>query len=124
MTKRTRLQDKMDYVSGQNGSCFRTNSPVWNKGIIIPLHKKGSLSDTNNYRGITLVSCFGKIFSSILNERLQNWAKQNSANTDAQFGFKSKYSTVDAIFILNSLIERHLKGLLHCFSTFYRSFPN
>ena len=72
----------------------------WTQGIIIPLHKKGSYSDTNNYRGITLVSCFGKIFSSILNDRLQCWATQNSANTDAQFVFKSNHSTVDAIFIL------------------------
>ena len=37
----------------------------WTQGIIIPLHKKGSYSDTNNYRGITLVSCFGKIFNSL-----------------------------------------------------------
>ena len=100
---------------------------MWTKGIIIPLHKKGSLSDTNNYRGITLVSCFGKIFSSILNERLQNWATENAANTDAQFGFKSKHSTVDAIFILNSLIERHLnnKKRLYCaFIDFKRAFDS
>ena len=100
---------------------------VWTKGIIIPLHKKGSTDDTNNYRGITLVSCFGKIFSSILNDRLQNWATANSANTDAQFGFKSKHSTVDAIFILNSLIERHLnsKKRLYCaFVDFKRDFDS
>lgn len=100
---------------------------MWNKGIIIPLHKKGSLSDTNNYRGITLVSCFGKIFSGILNERLQNWAKQNSANTDAQFGFKSKYSTEDAIFMLNPLIERHLnnrKRFYCAFIDFKRAFDS
>ena len=103
----------------------------WTQGTIIPLHKKGSYSDTNNYRGITLVSCFGKIFSSILNDRLQCWATQNSANTDGQFGFKSNHSTVDAIFILNSFIEKHLnsKKRLYCafidlkraFDTVYRN---
>ena len=99
----------------------------WTQGIIIPLHKKGTFSDTNNYRGITLVSCFGKIFSSILNDRLQSWATQNSANTDAQFGFKSKHSTVDAIFILNTLIEKHLnsKKQLYCaFIDFKRAFDS
>lgn len=29
--------------------------------------------------------------------------------TDAQFGFKTDYSTVDAIFILQSLIERKIR---------------
>ena len=80
---------------------------VWNKGIIIPLHMNESLSDTNIYRGVTLVSCFGKIFSSILNERLQNWAKQNSANTDAQIGFKSRNENPQK---LTQLSSRHLVG--------------
>ena len=59
-----------------------------------------------------------KIFSSILNDRLQCWATQNSANTDAQFGFKSNHSTVDAIFILNSFIEKHLNSKKRLYSAF------
>ena len=83
---------------------------------VVPLHKKGSLEYTNNYRGITLVSCFAKIFTSILNDQLQNWAQETEINSDAQFGFKAKHSTVDYIFILTSLIERHLqnKKRLYC----------
>ena len=34
----------------------------WTEGIIIPLHKKGPEDDVNNYRGITLISCFSKLF--------------------------------------------------------------
>jgi len=30
----------------------------WSEGIVIPLHKKGDTNDVNNYRGITLLSCF------------------------------------------------------------------
>ena len=36
----------------------------WKEGIVIPLHKNGSQFDPNNYRGITLNSCLGKLFCS------------------------------------------------------------
>ena len=71
--------------------------------------KKGDPPDPNNYRGITLVSCFTKLFTVILNERLQQWAQENDVLTDAQVSFKPNYSTVYAIFILNSLIEKTIQ---------------
>ena len=30
----------------------------WSKGIIVPLFKKNDPNDVNNYRGVTLVSCY------------------------------------------------------------------
>ena len=88
----------------------------WSKGVIIPVHKKGDTSDPNNYRGITLISCFGKLFTTVINSRLKKWAEENNVITDAQFGFKPSYSTIDAIFLLQSLIEKQLriKGSLYC----------
>ena len=82
----------------------------------MPLHKKGDLDDPNNYRGITLISCFAKLFTSVLNERLKTWAQDTDNNTDAQFGFKSNHSTIDAVFILKYLIDRQLmsKQKLYC----------
>ena len=53
------------------------------------------------------MSCFGKLFTIIINERLKKWALQNNIISDAQFGFKANYSTVDAIFILESLINQY-----------------
>ena len=79
----------------------------WTRCIIVPIHKKGNTSDPNNYRGISLVSCFAKLFNTILNKRLKEWADTNVFDkvTDAQFGFKANYSTVDAMFILNHFIQ-------------------
>ena len=42
----------------------------WSMGDIIPLHKKGSINSVDNYRGITLLSTLGKLFTRILNNRL------------------------------------------------------
>ena len=42
----------------------------WKKDILGPLHKSGDKSDPNNFRGICISSCFGKLFNSILRNRL------------------------------------------------------
>ena len=100
-------------------------SPSWSTGMTKPLYKKGNPEDTNNYRGITLVSCFAKLFTVVLNERLKKWSTKYDKLTEAQFGFKQDYSTVDAIFILNSLIEAQLKNskkLFSCFIDFKKAF--
>ena len=81
----------------------------WSNGIIKPIYKKGDPNEPSNYRAITLVSCLGKLYTSIVNERLKKWALQNDVITDAQFGFKADYSTIDAIFILESFISKAIR---------------
>lgn len=85
-------------------------------GLIVPIYKKGDTEDTNNYCGITLISCFAKLFTSVINNCLKNWEQENEISTDAQFGFKSNNRTIDAIFILKYLIDRNLnsKKKLYC----------
>ena len=80
----------------------------WSKGIVIPVFKKGDSSDAGNYRPITLISHLAKLFTAILNNRLLKWCKTNGCLTDAQFGFKPGYSTVDAVFALHSIISDFL----------------
>ena len=107
-----------------NKKCFPKQ---WTKGIILPIHKKGDLKESSNYTGITLVSCFGKLFTVIINERLKKWAMQNEIISDAQFGFKADYSTLDAIFILQSLINETInkkKILYACFIDLKRAFDS
>ena len=89
----------------------------WCKGCVVPIHKKGDVDNVNNYRGITLLSCMGKLFTSILNKRLLDWDKEHSIITDAQFGFRPGFSTIDAIFALHTIIKSNLKkrgGRLYC----------
>ena len=88
----------------------------WLEGVIIPLHKKESTKDVNKYRSITLISCLAKLFTSILNKRLSLWCESNNVISDAQFGFKKGHSTIDAIFVLQSIIREYLhKGKkLYC----------
>jgi len=42
----------------------------WTHGYIIPLHKKGDINNHENYRGITLLSTLGKLYTRLINNRL------------------------------------------------------
>ena len=95
--------------------------------LIVPVHKKGSISEPKNYRGISLISCMSKLFTSILNSRLLAWSDTNDIVTDAQFGFRPKHSTVDAIFALNTIIGKFLRKKLRlycCFIDFKQAFDS
>ena len=98
---------------------------TWTEGYIIPLHKKGSINDVENYRGITLLSVLGKLFSSVINNRLSDWAERYFILIEAQAGFRSHMSTVDNIFVLHNLISHVLnqgKQLYCVFIDFTKAF--
>ena len=80
----------------------------WTKGIIIPLHKKGDKNDPNNYRGITLLSVFAKLFTSVLNNRINKYTETFSRIGDYQYGFRKSNSTVDAMFALQSIVQHYM----------------
>ena len=90
----------------------------WATGLVVPLHKKGSFDDTNNYRGIILISCVAKLFTSVLSNRLKQWANETDTSSDVQFGFKANHSTIDAIFILKCPIDRQMQAIKRLYCAF------
>ena len=50
--------------------------------------------------------------------RILEWNSENDVITDAQFGFKPGFSTIDAIFVLQSLINRTLDAHTEQFSLY------
>ncbi|MES9881062.1 MAG: reverse transcriptase domain-containing protein [Sedimenticola sp.] len=89
----------------------------WTSGIIKPIYKqKGDSSKPENYRPITLVSCMGKFFTSVINNRLQAYAEKYNLISECQTGFRKGFSTADNIFVLHSLLEilRSHKKKLFC----------
>lgn len=90
----------------------------WSLGEIIPIHKKGSKANVENYRGITLLSVLGKLFTRILNNRLTSWAENYGVYIEAQAGFRQNMSTVDNVFILNSLISHSLNANKQLYCSF------
>ena len=100
----------------------------WLEGRIKPIYKnKGDAMDPNNYRPITLLSCMGKLFTAVLNERLTQFLEDNDLLKPNQAGFRNYYATTDHIFALYSLIEllKHEKKKLYCcFEDFSKAFDS
>ncbi|MCG8045176.1 MAG: reverse transcriptase family protein [Candidatus Thiodiazotropha taylori] len=91
---------------------------AWSEGFIVPIHKKGDRNDVSNYRGITLLSILGKLFTRVLNNRLTTWAETYSIYVEAQAGFRKHMGTVDNIFVLSSLIKHFLNNNQFLFCAF------
>ena len=88
----------------------------WTIGIIKPMYKdKGDINDVNNYRGITLLSCMGKLFTSILNSRLYAYLTSENILANEQAGFRPKHSTLDHIFALHILTKIYIDKKRHYF---------
>jgi hypothetical protein len=98
----------------------------WLTGIIRPLYKKkGDKTDVNNYRGLTLLSCFGKLFTSVLNNRLTSFLECHNAIGTEQAGFRKGYSTLEHIFTMRCLLDLYLekkKRLYCCFVDYKKAF--
>src|SRR5690349_10472420 len=89
----------------------------WSQGLIFPIFKGGCAElrqDTKNYRGITLLSVVGKIYTQILNDRLYEDCEKNNLFCDEQAGFRKGRSTIDQLFILTETIKYHRPRKLFC----------
>ena len=78
------------------------------------------------YRGITICNSIGKVFNSILNNRLDKCLVENNIIHENQIGFSKKSRTSDHIFVLKCIIEKYLKTdtkkLFVCFVDFHKAF--
>ena len=61
----------------------------WLIGLVKPIYKnKGDPTKPDNYRPITLLSCLGKVFTCILNNRLEAFASEINLLKENQAGFR------------------------------------
>ena len=100
----------------------------WVEGVVIPIFKnKGDPLSVDNYRPITLLSCIGKLFTAVLNNRLNAYLEEYNLLNENQAGFRSGYSTTDHIFSLNCIIDllRAQKKKIFCsFIDFSKAFDS
>ena len=87
------------FISGLNPS-------DWNYSDIKPIPKPDKdPRDPLQNRCITLMCCVAKIYSSILNGRLQTYLENNNILVNEQNGFRASRSCIDHIFVLVSVLR-------------------
>ena len=79
----------------------------WSDATLVPIPKKGNLSNCNNWRGIALLDVVGKLVTRVLQERLQKVAEQELP--ESQCGFRKGCSCSDMIFTVRQLVEKTIE---------------
>ena len=72
---------------------------------VTPLHLKESKFNFQNYRPISLLSLFTKIFKKTIYSRIYSYFVKHELIFDKQFGSRSNYSTNHALLSINVRIR-------------------
>ena len=108
-------RDSHDLIKHSNSTLVLPLNEVlcqcWQEGAVphdtrdlksITLYKnKGERNDCNNYRGISLLSIVGKVFTQVILIRLQKLAEP--IYPESQCGFRAARSPIDMVFCLRQL---------------------
>ncbi len=74
---------------------------------VIPIYKKDDKSEYGNYRPISLLPTFSKIYEKIMHKRLYSYVINKCIIYESQYGFRQGHSTTHAV---SELVENVIKG--------------
>ena len=98
---------------------------IWTEGVHNSVFKAGNKQDPNNYRGITVLPVFEKIFETAVQKRIECVNEIFCRNDKYNGGFLKGCRTSDNLFVLQSLVERQInlgQSLIVCFVDFAKAF--
>ena len=78
--------------------------------VVIPIHKRGDNNSPDNFRPISLLPIFSKVFERLLKNQILSYFHQNNFFHLVQYGFQKNKSTIDAI---NHLVD----SIYDCFES-------
>ena len=85
---------------------------------IIPVYKSGDKTCMDNYRPISLLSCFSKICEKIVSNRLVTFLDINNLLSCNQFGFRKYHSTLHPMVQFTNFISNALNNKDHAIAIF------
>jgi len=85
---------------------------------VLPLYKKGSIDDMLNYRPISLLNNFSKVFERTVYNKLINFLDKFNILYSKQFGFRKGHSTTYALFEAVNFIKSEINSKKHVLGLF------
>jgi hypothetical protein len=84
-----------------------------------PIYKSGDKSSPSNYRPISLLPAFSKIFEKVIYKRLSDHLINSAILNEHQYGFRSEVSTENASHILineilTAMNKKQMVGGIFC----------
>ena len=77
---------------------------------IVPIFKSGDKKIISNYRPISVLTFFSKIFEKAISKYLLEFLDSNNTLYKYQFGFRKKFSTSHAIILIVEKINNALSS--------------
>ena len=75
---------------------------------VLPLYKGGKTHIMSNYRPISILPIFSKIFEKLIYSRLHDFLEKNNILYKKQFGFRRNHSTTHALHLAISSVTKAL----------------
>ena len=77
---------------------------------LIPVHKSNGKGDISNYRPISLLPSISKILGKVIYKMTFHFIQSNKILNNNQYGFREKYSTINAITALTGDVIQALEN--------------
>ena len=85
---------------------------------ITPIFKAGEDKDPDNYRPISILSVFNRIFEKLMYNRLIQFIEHNKLLKNAQYGFRTGHSTTHAVLDILNTVQNNMDNRLFSCTVF------
>lgn len=82
----------------------------WKKAKVLPTHKRSKTYDLNDYRPISILPVFSKVFEILLKRQIMEHLRQHKLISSHQSGFRTSHSTTTALLKVSDDIKRTMSG--------------
>ena len=97
----------------------------WTQILIINIFKSGDKNDPSYYQTIMIIPLLDKLYSIILENKINEWLEMEGKHVKSQVGFRRNHSTTNHLVTLRIIAEEccnNKSGLFCCFVDFIKDF--